>query len=191
MPQIRKLANRIPKEKIEDFIGVCPSTYEEVLLRGFLIARLPYEQMLKYFNSQLKYIDDWSTCDLFCSAVSKLVRKNKEDFFKKKIMELLDDEYEFTVRVGLVLLKCCYMEPDYLECIFSEADGLSSREEYYVKMGIAWLISECFIKFPSETTSYLSKSKTPVWIFNKTISKICDSYRVDTETKNLLRKMRK
>ena len=191
VPQIRKYASQVPSEKIEEFIKVQSASYEEVLLRGFLIARLPYEYMLKHFDSQLKYIDDWSTCDLFCSAISKSVKKNKKDFFKKKITKLLAAKSEFTTRVGLVLLKCCYIESDYLKFIFAEADRLSSREEYYVKMGLAWLISECFIKFPTGTTDYLVRSKMPAWTFNKTISKICDSYRIDAETKNLLRKMRK
>ena len=191
VPQIRKCANQVPREKVEEFITIRPATYEEVLLRGFLIARLPYENMLKQFDSQLEYIDDWSTCDLFCSAISKSIKKNEEDFFEKKISKLLRSRYEFTMRVGLVLLKCCYVESGYLTFIFAEADKISDREGYYVKMGLAWLISECFIKFPSETMDYLSKSKMPAWTFNKTISKICDSYRVSTETKNLLRRMRK
>ena len=85
VPKIRECAKQVPSAKIEEFITNHPETYEEILLRGFLIARLPYQDMLKWFDSQLKYIDDWSTCDLFCSAISKLVQKNKEDFLKKKI----------------------------------------------------------------------------------------------------------
>lgn len=191
VPKIRKCASQIPKEKIEEFIKIHSATYEEVLLRGFLIARLPYEYMLKHFDSQLEYIDDWSTCDLFCSAVGKTIKKNKEDFFKKKIQELLSSKSEFTTRAGLVLLKCCYVELNYLEYIFTQTDKLSDRDEYYVKMGLAWLISECFIKLPTGTMDYLLKSKLPTWTFNKTISKICDSYRVNTETKTLLKKIRK
>ena len=191
VPQIRKFANQVSKEKIEEFLAVSPATYEEVLLRGFLIARLSYEQILKHFDSQLKYIDDWSTCDLFCSAISKTVKGNKEDFLEEKVTKLLDDKREFRTRVGLVLLKCCYVELKYLKFIFAKADKLSTREEYYVKMGLAWLISECFIKFPSGTMDYLLTNKMPAWTLNKTISKICDSYRVDAKTKNLLKKLRK
>ncbi len=187
VPQIRSYAKRVPPEKIEEFIMIKPSTYEEVLLHGFLIARLPYERILKWFDSHLKYIDDWSTCDIFCSAISRMVKKNKEDFLKDKIVELLNDKHEFSTRVGLVMLKCCYVEPGYLKFIFAEADKLSSREEYYVKMGLAWLVSECFIKYPSDTMKYLLNSKLPTWTLNKTISKICDSYRVDEDTKKSLR----
>ncbi len=191
VPKIREYAKRVPLEKIEEFVRICPETYEEVLLRGFSIARLAYGDMLKWFDSQLEYIDNWSTCDIFCSAIGKLVRKNRGDFFEKKVKKLLNDEHEFITRVGLVILKCSYVEPGYLEFIFSEADRLSNREEYYVKMGLAWLVSECFIKYPSDTMGYLSRSKMPVWTFNKTISKICDSYRVDMRTKESLREMRR
>lgn len=191
VPQIRKYANQVSEEKIEEFIAINPAAYEEVLLRGFLIAKLPYDRMLKYFDSQLKYIDDWSTCDLFCSAIGKTVKKNKDEFIEKKIQKLLDSKHEFITRIGLVLLKCCYIESTYLKYIFAQTDRLSSRDEYYVKMALAWLISECFIKYPSETMDYLSKSKMPAWTFNKTISKICDSYRIDTEMKKILKKMRK
>lgn len=191
VPQIRKYAKLVATGRLEEFIAVHPTTYEEVLLQGFLITRLPYDEMLKWFDSHLKYIDNWSTCDLFCSAISKLVQNNRADFFERKMTKLLDDRDEFTIRVGLVILKCSYMESDYLQFIFATVDKLSNREEYYVKMGLAWLVSECFIKYPSATMEYLLRSKMSAWTFNKTISKICDSYRVDAETKKLLRGMRR
>ncbi len=191
VPQIRKHATKVPSELIEKFIKINPATYEEVLLRGFLIARLPYEKILKHFDSQLKYIDDWSACDLYCSAISKKIKKNRDDFLKEKIVKLLENKHEFETRVGLVILKCSYVDEGHLDYIFSEADKQSSREEYYIKMALAWLISECFIKFPTATTNYLLNSKLPTWTFNKSISKICDSYRVDKETKKLLKRMRK
>ncbi|MBR2659600.1 DNA alkylation repair protein, partial [Candidatus Saccharibacteria bacterium] len=75
--------------------------------------------------------------------------------------------------------------------IFDRVDGLAEREEYYIRMGIAWLLCDCFIKYPTATIGYMVSSKLPVWTFNKTISKICDSYRVDEETKDLVRKMRR
>ena len=83
------------------------------------------------------------------------------------------------------------MDFDYLFTIFDRVENLKDREEYYVKMAIAWLIAECFTKFPEETLGFLKSTKLPKWTFNKTISKICDSYRVDDEMKELLRRMRK
>ncbi|MBR2658410.1 DNA alkylation repair protein [Candidatus Saccharibacteria bacterium] len=191
VPQIREIAKKVPIEKIPDFLKVKPVGYEEVLARGFLIARLPFDEMMKWFDSQIDCIDDWSTCDTFCSAVGKVVKKNKAKFFDAKMDEMLNDSREFAVRVGLVLLKVAYINEDYLQVIFDRVSRLASREEYYIRMGIAWLLCDCFIKYPTATTSYLLSSKLPKWTYNKTISKICDSYRVDEETKDLLRKMRR
>ena len=191
VPQIREIASLVSDEKINEFLKVEPIGYEEILARGFLVARLDYPEMVKKFNSQIKYIDDWSTCDTFCSAISKIVRKNRTDFFENKLERLLVDKREFAVRTGLVLLKCSYVDLDWLPVIFDRVENLAEREEYYVRMAIAWLVAECFIKFPTATTGYLVSSGLPAWTFNKIISKACDSYRVDAETKELLRRMRK
>ncbi len=191
VPQIREIARQVPAEKISEFLKVQPVGYEEVLARGFLISRLPFDEMMQWFDSQVDSIDDWSTCDTFCSAVGKVVKKNKAKFFDAKMDELLSDSREFAVRVGLVLLKAAYVDEEYLQVIFDRVSGLAERDEYYIRMGIAWLLCDCFIKYPTATTSYMLSSKLPKWTYNKTISKICDSYRVDEETKGLLKRMRR
>ena len=190
IPIIRRIVDTVAPESYVDILAVQPVAIEEVIARGVLIDKLPYAEMLKYFDSQIDYIDNWCTCDIFCSAL-KVVKKHKAEVFENKIEKLLDDKREFAVRVGVVLLKAYYVEFDYLNVIFDRVEKLCGREEYYIRMGLAWLVAECFIKFPDETLAYLEVSKLPKWTFNKTISKICDSYRVDAEMKELLRKMRK
>lgn len=191
IPIIREIVGRVPKDKIQKFIEVEPIAIEEVLARGMLICRLPYVDMLKEFDSQIGHIDNWCSCDIFCSGVSKLIKKHREEFLDEKVEGLLSSDSEFSVRVGLVLLKSSYVNEEYLNVIFDRVEMLAKREEYYVRMAIAWLVAECFIKFPAATTGYLVASNLPKWTFNKTISKICDSYRVEPEEKELLRKMRK
>ena len=201
IPQIRRIVAEVPQEKINELLAVEPVAIEEVLARGMLICRLSREEMMaprecfhgeSWFDSQISYIDNWCTCDTFCSGVAKKIRKKRTEFFEEKIDKLLSDKSgEFAVRVGLVLLKSAYIEPEWLNMIFDRVDGLAKREEYYIRMGIAWLLCDCFIKYPTATAGYMVSSKLPVWTFNKTISKICDSYRVDDETKDLMRKMRR
>ena len=191
IPIIREIVSRVPKDRIMALIQVEPITIEEVLARGMMICRLPYDEMLKEFDSQIDYIDNWCTCDTFCSGVSKLIKKHREEFLNEKVERLLSGNSEFSVRVGLVLLKASYVDADYLNVIFDRVEKLAKRNDYYVKMAIAWLVAECFIKYPAATASYLAASNLPKWTFNKTISKICDSYRVEPEEKELLKKMRK
>lgn len=191
IPQVREIVNLVPREKYLVFLNTEPVAFEEVLARGMIIARLSYVEILDWFDSQVSLFDDWASCDTFCSGLSKIVKKHREEFLELKIEKLLGDDGEFAVRTGLVLLKTAYMEPDYLALIFDRVEELIEREEYYIRTAIAWLIAECFIKYPEVTLGYLKVSKLPKWTFNKTISKICDSYRVDEEMKVLVRKMRR
>ena len=191
IPQIREIINSVSPNSYDQILAKQPVVFEEVVARGMLICKLPYAEALKYFDSQINIIDDWCSCDTFCAEFSKIIKKQRAEFLDKKIEQLLTDKREFAVRAGLVFLKCAYLDFDYLNLIFDRAERLSTREEYYIKMALSWLIAECFIKFPDETYAYLNVANLPKWTFNKTISKICDSYRVAPEAKGILRKMRK
>ncbi len=191
IPDIRKLVSKISPEDFDTFIDVTPVAIEEVLARGLVIARLPYEKMLEVFDSQVKYLDNWCTVDIFISALRKTVRHHEADFLDKKVEPLLKSQDEFAVRAGLVSLLDFYVKEDYLHLIFDRIESLTYRKEYYIKMAIAWLLAECFIKFPEETLSYMNHSSLEKWTFNKTISKICDSYRVEDDMKSYLKSLRK
>ncbi len=191
IPDIRKLVGEISPEKFDDFLSADPVAIEEVIARGLVISRLPYDEMLKVFDSQIKLLDNWCTVDTFCAALRKTVKHHEADFLDKKVEKLLASKNEFVTRAGLVCLLDFYVSAEYLPLIFDRVESLKNRDEYYVKMAMAWLIAECFIKFPSETFSYLKCTKLDKWTFNKTISKICDSYRVDPDTKLELKRLRK
>ena len=190
IPTVREIARSIPREDFAEILKVEPVSQEELMLRGMLIARMPYDEMCKNFDSQVAVIDDWCSCDTFCASLKPLIKKHHQEFFEQKIDPLLRSKKEFEVRVGLVLL-LGYVSPDYLAVIFDRVEKLTGREEYYMKMAIAWLLAECFIKFPEATLGYLKVSKLPKWTFNKTISKICDSFRVEEDIKKYLKTLRR
>lgn len=191
IPEIRKLVNNIPKESIDDFIKAKPVAIEEVIARSFAIARLPYDKMIKVFDSQIELLDNWCTVDTFCAALRKTIKKHEAEFLNQKVEKLLKARNEFSVRFGIVSLLDFYVKPDYLFLIYDRIEALKKRDEYYIKMALAWLLAECFIKFPDETFSYLKSSSLESWTFNKAISKICDSYRVEPEVKEYLKTQRK
>jgi len=191
VPIIREIAAKVPPEDFVKILEVEPISLEELMLRGMLIARMPYNKMLLYLDSQINLMDDWCSCDTFCSSLKPLVKKHREEFFEQKIDPFLKSKKEITVRAGMVFLLGSYVTEDYLAVIFDRVESLKNREEYYIKMSIAWLLAECFIKHPEETLGYLKVSKLPKWTFNKTISKICDSLRVEEDMKNYLKTLRK
>lgn len=191
VPTIREIASKIPREDFAKILQVEPISLEELMLRGMLIARMPYEEMLKNLDSQVDLMDDWCSCDTFCASLRPLVKKHKAEFFEQKIDPFLSSSKEITVRAGMVLLLGNYVDPDYLPVILDRIESLNTREEYYIKMSIAWLLAECFIKFPDETLGYFRVSTLEKWTFNKAISKICDSLRVEEDMKVYLKTLRK
>lgn len=183
------ILKKLSKSMALDILDLNNEYYEEVLLKLFVISNIKdKEEYDKYFNKYIYKIDCWSLCDSFVTA-SKIIKKNKEHYFNV-VEELLKDDYLFAVRVGLVILLNYYVEEEYLSKIFNLVDSIN-REEYYIKMAIAWLLSICYIKYPKETNKYLDNTKIDDFTYNKTISKICDSYRIDKETKEKLKKKRR
>ena len=84
IPLIRGVVAEVPNEKIVEFLSVEPVAIEEVLARGMLICRLPYKEIValcdesndgSWFDSQIGYIDNWCTCDIFCSGICRKIRK--------------------------------------------------------------------------------------------------------------------
>ncbi|MBR2994981.1 DNA alkylation repair protein [Candidatus Saccharibacteria bacterium] len=191
IPEIRKLVKAIPPADFDEFLKAEPIAIEEVIARGFLIARLPYAEMLKHFDSQIKFLDNWCTVDTFVASLRKTIKHHELDFLDRKVEPLLKSRNEFAIRAGLVCLLDFYVDSDHLFLIFDRLEYLKEHDEYYVKMSLAWLLAECFIKYPDETFVYLQHSNLPKWTFNKAISKICDSHRVAPAAKSQLKLLRR
>ena len=191
IPEIRKLVKEIPLDASDEFLAHEPVAVEEVLARGFMVARLSYEKMISVFDSQVEYLDNWAAVDTFLAALRNTVKGHEKEFFETKISLLLKSNKEYAARAGVVSLLDFYVSSEWLATIFNIVEEMGAREEYYVRMAVAWLVSECFIKFPEETLIYMKGSKLPAWTYNKAISKICDSFRVSKEDKDTLKKMRR
>ena len=66
------------------------------------------------------------------------------------------------------------------------------HEAYYARMGVAWALSVCYVKFPERTLRWL-REECPLddWTFNKTIQKIGESFRVSPEGKAAARALKR
>jgi len=189
VPLQRKIAKEISKGNYESFLSFCKDDYyEEVNIEGFVIGFIKKEEEFeKYFVKFISKIDNWAICDGFCSSL-KLLEKNPKKYFPL-CQSFLSQSEEFSVRVGLVLLLNYYVKEEYIDRILATIFTIE-REEYYINMALAWLIAECFIKFPEETLPFIKKKILKPFPQNKAISKIHDSYRVSKETKEELKQYR-
>lgn len=190
VPIQRKIAKEIFKGDFNSFLKlVGHKYYEEINIMGFVIAQIKDFELLKYYlEIFIPLIDNWAICDSFCSSL-KIVNRYPNEFMSI-IVKLLESEDEYAVRVGLVLLLDYYVKEPYIPLIINLLKELD-RDEYYINMACSWLLAECYIKSKEITLPYLEKQIFKKFIQNKTISKICDSYRVSINEKNYLKTLRK
>jgi len=190
IPILRELARKIYKTNYIEFLDVVNNKYmEEVLLEGFLIGLIKEEQIaFNYIQKFIPKVDNWCVCDTFCSSL-KIVRKYEEkyfDYFTNKI----DNTKPFQIRVGLIILNSHYINDKYIDKIFNYLNTIKS-EHYYVQMGMAWLISTCYIKFKEKTLEFLKSNHLDDFTYNKAIQKMLESNRIGKKQKENLRKLKR
>ena len=190
VPILRDIAKKISKTNIISFLDIVKSnSYEEVMIEGLVISYIKEVDLcVKYFNKFINKIDNWAICDT-CISSMKIVNKNKE-LFLKQIKKYIESKNEYVVRVGVVLLLNYYIEDSYIDLVFDIIDSVN-REDYYINMAIAWLVSVCFVKYRNKTFKYLNDNKLNRFTYNKSIQKIIESYRVSLEDKEILRSMKR
>ena len=191
IPTLRQIAREVFKKYGEQCLIPYKTEFmEEIMIRGMIIGLLKKEadDVLDYVKNFVPQIDNWAVCDIFCGSL-KFTIKNKEKVWKF-IQPYLKSKKEYEIRFGLVMLLSYFIETDYLEKIFIILDNFK-HDGYYAKMGAAWLLSMCYVKYPKETEIYLKKSKLDDWTYNKGIQKTCESLRIDKATKQRLKSMKR
>lgn len=189
VPIIRKIAKDL-KEYSDIILSEKKTIYfEELFVKFIMIANLKDEsKFLFYFKIFSEYLDNWAICDSFASTL-KFIDKDKDhwlDFIKR----LTKSKHEFICRLGFVMLLDHYVEREYIDTIFILVDECK-LDKYYVNMAISWLLAECYIKERDLFTENIKLIEVSDFIYNKTISKICDSLRISKEEKEHLRSLRK
>lgn len=133
-------------------------------------------------------IDNWAVCDTFCAGL-KIIKKYPEDFWEF-IGKYLKSDKEFEIRFAIVMILDYYINDKYIEEVLEILNNIK-HEGYYVKMAVAWTVSICYIKFPKRTMKFLKECNLDNFTYNKSIQKIIESYRVENEDKEILKKMKK
>lgn len=155
--------------------------HEDILIKGFLIAKKKGVDKEKELSALLSYIDNWATCDMIVARIKNSV---PEDFFNK----LLKDEKPFYKRVGIVWLKNNMLK-NQLEKTLKQILQVED-DDYFVKMAQAWAVADGFaIDF--EKSFALLKCCRDQFIVKQSILKGCQSFRVRYEQKLCLKQYRK
>lgn len=189
VPIIKSLAKRLSNNYEWFLTNAKNNTYEEMLLEGLVISNIKDIDLLHHkINIFINKIDNWAICDMVCCNI-KILKKN-HDTAISIVKENIGSDNPWKVRFAFIVLLDYLIDINNLDLIFNYCDNINN-DFYYVLMAKAWLISECFIKYRDKTLYYLKHNKLDKFTYNKSISKICDSYRVTKEDKFLLKSMKK
>lgn len=191
LPALRKIAKEIAKSDWRTYLETTESEYfEEVMLQGMVLGyvKADIEEILSYITAFVPKIDNWSVCDSFCIGL-KFTKVNQERVWEY-LQPYLSSEKEYEIRFGVVMLLNYYIDDAYIDKVLQSLDRIK-HEGYYVKMAVAWAISICYVKLPELTMSYLNKNTLDDFTYNKALQKITESYRVDKETKEQIRSMKR
>ena len=191
VPELRKMAKEIAVQDYAQFLQTCEDRYyEEFVLQGLVIgyAKISIQETFEYLKKFVPKINSWAVWDTTCSnlKIAKKYMKEMWDFLEQYI----NSQNEYEIRFALVMYLNYYLTDEYIDEILKKIDKIISKE-YYVQMAIAWLISFSYIKQKDKTEKYLKRNNLDKFTHNKSIQKICESFRVDEKDKEKLRKLKK
>ncbi len=188
MPQLRKFSKDLSKyAEIASFVKELPHCYyEEDNLHALYINSLTeYAQAVMELEQFLPFVDNWATCDL----LSPKAFQNHPADLLHQIKVWLQSPHVYTRRFAIGALMRHYLDahfdPGMLALVLE-----TSREEYYVRMMVAWYLATALAKqYPSALAVLESRQLDP-WTHNKAIQKALESYRITSTQKEYLRTLK-
>ena len=187
-PILRKYAKKIAKNpEISCFLDDLPHKYyEENNLHAFLIEQITDEnELVSRLDAFIPFVDNWATCD----SMKPKIFKSSPALALDIAYRYMKSEHEYTVRFGIGILMYFFLD-DNFELKYLEDVSRIRSDKYYINMMIAWYFATALCKRYDESVKYLEDCRLDPWVHNKTISKACDSFRVDDEVKRYLRGLR-
>lgn len=191
VPELRKMAKDIAVQDYADFLEESKDEYyEELVLQGLVIgyAKISIDETFKYLKEFVPKINSWAVCDTTCSNL-KITKKYMKEMWEF-LEQYINSGKEYEIRFALVMYLNYYLADEYIDKILQKIDKITNKE-YYVQMAIAWLISFSYIKQKAKTEKYLLKNNLDSFTQNKSIQKICESYRVSDKDKEKLKKLKR
>lgn len=188
VPNLKKIAKEIYREDgLESIKYLKDEYYEEVLIKGFIIAsaKIDYAEKVKLIAEYVSLIDNWALCDSFISALKYLDLKK----YFKEVKKYLKSNKEYELRFGLVMLLNYYIDLEHIDYIYSVLKEYRS-DKYYYLMAKAWLLSYMFIYYFDSTVNYVKNNRLDEFTYRKGITKAIESFRIDSNKKDYLRKLR-
>lgn len=189
VPVLREFAKKISKApEAKLFLETLPHTYyEENNLHVFLLqAEKDFDKAIAATEAFLPYIDNWATCD---SPLPKTFGKNRERLLPYA-EKWLKSGHTYTVRYAIGVFMRLFLD-EFFEQRYLQLVADVKSDEYYVNMMCAWYFATAVVKQKEAALPYITQNRLDVRMHNKTIQKCIESYRIDAQTKELLKKLKR
>ena len=189
IPDIRKIEKSLSVEEKGKFLLELPhKCFEENMLHGIIISNMKdYDKAIIGLEKFLPYVDNWAVCDIISP---KIFKKNREKAIVN-ILSWIKSKHIYTCRFGIGMIMELYLEEGYFKKEYLDIIVEIKTEEYYINMMRAWLFQVALVKQWKEAIVYIEKGLLDKFTHNKTISKSCESYRIDKEKKEYLKTLRR
>lgn len=186
-PELRKFSRTLNSDEAKNFMSELPHRYyEENNLHAFLIEQIKdFDECVSALNDFLPFVDNWATCDMMRP---KILKTNLPQLFEQ-IKLWINSTDTYTVRFGLEMLMCYYLDDEFKTEYLDLAASVSS-EEYYVKMMIAWFFATALAKQYDAAIDFIVNNRLDKWVHNKAIQKAVESYRITKEQKDYLKSLK-
>jgi len=190
LPKLRTLARRISREDGRGFLRLAADdSLEEILLQGFVIGYIKAEtdEKLAMIEDFVPKISNWAVCDSFCTGLK--FRPDEAERFFGFLQRFLSSRDEFSLRFAVVMMMK-FIDSEHIDRVLDLLSGIG-HDAYYVKVAVAWAISECYVKFKDKTLNLLLSGSIDDFTYARALQKIIESKRIDEAERSFVRSLRK
>jgi 3-methyladenine DNA glycosylase AlkD len=189
----------------------CFDTFETSISYGLVSAKTKdFENYKRRMTPFIENADTWAEVDVVVGDSTVLKKLTPE--MERWVFGLTEHtDKPFVIRFGIISLMKYFTAGKYRRQVLDACSSVP-KENYYVRMAVAWLLAEHYLYAPEEIAEYLSEdfeaymrnrpsaarssgthSVMPhldVWTHNKAIQKACESFRVSDSDKSMLKSLR-
>ena len=193
VPDVRTLAKEIARGDWRSYLANPGHLYmEHRMLHGLVLGQIKVHDATEYLalvEKFIPHINSWSVCDTFTFAGRQRFVDANRTLVLDMLMRHLRSPHEYAVRFAVVMLMQHFITPETADRFMDLMESVT-HPGYYVRMAVAWAISVAFVKAPDPVCARLLHSPLDTFTFNKSLSKILESYRVSPADKLRIRALR-
>lgn len=194
IPYIRQIEKKLSLAEKESYLKIFPFEYlEERMLIGIILNNnmRKVENYLVYLEKYSDIADSWVETDIL--KIPQLKGIDVKEWIYEK---LLSSNKPYKVRIGINFLRQGFTKDNFKEsdlCFLKEFlnTGMSkiannNSQHYYIKMAIAWYVTEAFVYNQDLVKKYISEKHFEKDVLSMIKRKIKDSRKLDPEVKKYI-----